>query len=127
MAPASISARIRVWLVANPGWHFACDVHEAMGANTTKSKQTVAALLSSQASLGMLEKTGAWGSYKYRANGRTAHVIGHARALREPTPLEAAFEELEGRSAATGWHRDVFASIRKRAAKIEADRLQARP
>lgn len=124
--PISISGRIRQWLLDNPGWHFASDVHEAMRARTPKARQTVSALLANQAHLGVIDRKGQRGLYRYAANSNTGHVNGHSKLLRRQSPLEEAFE-----AAALRLDQLVDASarafidvVRQRAAAIAARRLE---
>lgn len=59
------SARIRQWLIDNPGWHFAGDVSEGLSA-AGKERYAVAAALGAMSSRGLLAISGAkHGSKRY--------------------------------------------------------------
>lgn len=88
----SVSARIRNWLIDNPGWHQARDVQDGIGANGVRARQTVSALLSNFAAIGTLDRSGTMKChYRYKANNRT-NWTGDAKP--GPSPIEQAFEDL---------------------------------
>lgn len=117
----SLAAQVREYMVDNPGWHFASDVHEALNAASARARQNIAATLATQVRLGALDRKGAPGNYRFAANARTAGIAGHAKRLRWRTPLEQAFEELAAAPPITAV--DFIDSVRTRAATLDSNRL----
>lgn len=117
----SLAAQVRQYLVDNPGWHFANDVHEALNATSARARQNVAATLGTQVRLGALDRKGAPGSYRFAANARTAAVVGQAKRILCPTPMEQAFDELATAPPASAT--DFIAAVRAGAEQLSADEL----